>query len=203
MNEVCGFSDPTTASAAWKRAGVIADRVKWGLWRHEEVLVIMEDLQRQKRTLNLMLTIITCTTTTEASGAQERISRAQERLQDLCLEILQSNHAHSVLLRDLISRQDEQARILEEFRDRDRSNTSTLVGTGSSTASTSPSSAGSCPSNYRNNSDNASIMSKRSTLSLRLRRPDFMEDLNASRAYKRLRYFGLGTDSSSHSVLSF
>ncbi|RPB25033.1 hypothetical protein L211DRAFT_134911 [Terfezia boudieri ATCC MYA-4762] len=46
-------------------------------------------------------------------------------------------------------------------------------------------------------------MSKRSTLSLRLRRPDFMEDLKASRAYKRLRYFGLGTDSSSHSVLSF
>ncbi|RPB25032.1 hypothetical protein L211DRAFT_848393 [Terfezia boudieri ATCC MYA-4762] len=59
VNEVCGFSDPTTASAAWKRVGVIADRVKWGLWRHEEVLVIMEDLQRQNRTLNLMLTIIT------------------------------------------------------------------------------------------------------------------------------------------------
>ncbi|KAF8455167.1 ankyrin repeat-containing domain protein [Terfezia claveryi] len=203
VNEVCGFSDPTTASTAWKRAGVIADRVKWGLWRQEEVLVIMEDLQRQKRTLNLMLTIITCTTTTEASGDQERISRAQERLQDLCLEILQSNHAHSVLLRDLISRQDEQARILEEFRDRDRSNTSTLRGTGSSTASTSQSSAGSCPSDYRNNSDNASIMSKRSTLSFRFRRPDYMEDLKASRAYKRLRYFGLGTDSSSDSVLSF
>ncbi|RPB25035.1 ankyrin [Terfezia boudieri ATCC MYA-4762] len=203
VNEVCGFSDPTTASAAWKRAGVIADRVKWGLWRHEEVLVIIEDLERQKRTLNLMLTIITCTTTTEASGAQERISRAQERLQDLCLEILQSNHAHSVLLRDLISRQDEQARILEEFRDRDRLNTSTLVSIGSTTASTSPFSADSHPSNYRDNPSNASIMSKRSTLSLRLRRPDFMEDLKAARAYKRLRYFGLGIDSSSDSVLSF
>ena len=30
VNEVCGFNDPTTASALWKRAGVIADRVKWG-----------------------------------------------------------------------------------------------------------------------------------------------------------------------------
>ena len=59
MNEVCGFSDPTTASAAWKRAGVIADRVKWGLRGHEEVLVTIEDLQRQKMSLNLMLTIIT------------------------------------------------------------------------------------------------------------------------------------------------
>jgi len=59
VNEVCGFSDPTTATAGWKRVGVIADRVKWGLWRHEEVLVIIEDLQRQKLSLNLMLGIIT------------------------------------------------------------------------------------------------------------------------------------------------
>ena len=59
VNEVCGFNDPTTASAAWKKVGVIADRVKWGLWRQEEVMVIIEDLQRQKRTLNLILTVIT------------------------------------------------------------------------------------------------------------------------------------------------
>jgi len=59
VNEVCGFNDPTTATAGWKRVGVIADRVKWGLWRHEEVLVIIEDLQRQKLNLNLMLSIIT------------------------------------------------------------------------------------------------------------------------------------------------
>jgi len=58
VNEVCGFSDSTTASVAWKRAGVIADRVKWGLWRYEEVLGIIEDLQRQKLSLNLMLAII-------------------------------------------------------------------------------------------------------------------------------------------------
>jgi len=55
VNEVCGFNDLT---ASWRRAGVIADRVKWGLWRHEEVLVIIEDLQRQKLSLNLMLTIL-------------------------------------------------------------------------------------------------------------------------------------------------
>jgi len=59
VNEVCGFNDPATASTAWKRAGVSADRVKWGLWRQEEVLAIIEDLQRQKLSLNLMLTIIT------------------------------------------------------------------------------------------------------------------------------------------------
>jgi len=58
VNEVCGFNDLATASTAWKRAGVIADRVKWGLWRQEEVLAIIEDLQRQKRSLNLMLTIM-------------------------------------------------------------------------------------------------------------------------------------------------
>ena len=59
MNEVCGFGDLTMASATWKRVGIIADRVKWGLWRHEEVLGIIEDLQRQKLSLNLMLNIIT------------------------------------------------------------------------------------------------------------------------------------------------
>jgi len=58
VNEVCGFGDPTTASAAWKRAGVVADRVKWGLWKHEEALFITEDLQRHKMNLVLMLTIL-------------------------------------------------------------------------------------------------------------------------------------------------
>ena len=55
VNEVCGFDDPT---ASWRMAGVVADRVKWGLWKHDEVLVIIEDLQRQKLSLNLMLTIL-------------------------------------------------------------------------------------------------------------------------------------------------
>jgi len=55
VNEVCGFSDPTSS---WKRAGVVAGRVKWGLWRHEEVLVIIEELQRHKLSLNIMLTIL-------------------------------------------------------------------------------------------------------------------------------------------------
>ena len=55
VNEVCGFDDPTSS---WRRVGVIVDRVKWGLWRHEEVMVIIEDLQRQKLSLNLMLTIL-------------------------------------------------------------------------------------------------------------------------------------------------
>ena len=59
VNEVCGFNDPVIASETWKRAGVIADRVKWGLWKHEEAICIIEDLQRQKLSLNLMLSIIT------------------------------------------------------------------------------------------------------------------------------------------------
>jgi len=58
VNEVCGFNGPTAASAAWGRAGVIADRVKWGLWKHEEAMGIIEDLQRQKLSWVLMLTIL-------------------------------------------------------------------------------------------------------------------------------------------------
>jgi len=128
------------------------------------------------------------------------------------MENLQSSHAHSVLLRDLISRQDEQARVLDEIR----SHTSTLANTDSSAVSTSPSStvltrppsAGNpfptgSPSGHRDNSDNASTMSKWSTLSLRFGPPSYMEDLKASRAYKRLRHFGREIDSSSESVFSF
>jgi len=55
VNDVCGFND---ATMSWRGAAVIAARVKWGLWRQEEVLVIIEDLQRQKLSLNLMLTIL-------------------------------------------------------------------------------------------------------------------------------------------------
>ena len=71
----------------------------------------------------------------------------------------------------------------------------------SSVGSTHPSSTGSRPSG---SSDNASIMSKRSTFSIRLGRPDYLEDLKASRAYKRLRHFGRGIDigSSADSVFS-
>jgi len=59
VNGVCGFNDPTTASEAWKREGVVADRVKWGLWRQREVLIIIEELHQQRQKLALMLTIIT------------------------------------------------------------------------------------------------------------------------------------------------
>ena len=56
VNEVCGFDSPTSS---WtERAGVVADRVKWGLWGHEEALGIIEDLQRQKLSWVLMLTIL-------------------------------------------------------------------------------------------------------------------------------------------------
>jgi len=145
---------------------------------------------------------ICSTTTTEAS-------EKQAKLQEQTTKVLQSNHEHSVLLRELISRQEEQVQALGNIRStlassdiRDRSNTSTLGGTDSSTVPTRPSSAGSQPSAYRENPDNASIMSKRSTFSLRLGRPDYLEDLKESRAYKRLRHFGRGIDSTAESVFS-
>ncbi|KAF8455218.1 hypothetical protein BGX38DRAFT_1115206, partial [Terfezia claveryi] len=173
VNEVCGFNDPTTASAAWKRAGVITDRVKWGLWKHEDIMVIIEELRQQRLKLNLMLTIITCSTT--------EASEVQAGLLQLCTGILQSNNAQSVLNWD---RQDEQARV------------------DNSAVSTRLSSASSHPSDNRGTSDNTSIMSQRSTFSFRLGRPAYIEDLKASRAYKRLRHFGRGIDSSAESVFS-
>ena len=145
------------------------------------------------------------TTTTEAS-------EVQAKLLELSTSILQSNHSHSALLRDLISRQhDLEARVIDEIR----SLASTLGGTGSSAGVGSSTGAGSSavltppPSadthapDYQDNSDNASITSRRSTRSLWLGQATYLEDLKESRAYKRLRYFGLDLDSSANSVLTF
>jgi len=124
------------------------------------------------------------TSTTEAS-------ENQAKLQEQTTELLQSSHTHSVLLRELTSRQEAQAQALENI----------LAG---SAGSTHPPSTGSHP---YDNSDNASIMSKRSTLSFRdqLGQSGYVEDLKASRAYERLRHFGRGNidiDSSAESVFS-
>jgi len=134
--------------------------------------------------LNTPLTLHICicsTTTTEAAENQARL------LQEQTTELLQSNNAQSILLRDLISRQQALENIL-----------------AGSAGSTPPSTAGSHPSDHCGSSDNASIMSKRSTLSFRLGRPDYLEDLKESRAYKRLRHFGRGIDidSGAESVFS-
>jgi len=138
----------------------------------------------------LTFSCLCSTTVTEAS-------EVQARLQELSTEILQSSHTHSALLRDLISRQDSQARVLEEIR----SYTSTL--TLASTSSSTNILISAHPSESRHNSDNVSTMSKRSTFSIRSGRPDYMEDLKASRAYKRLRHLYQGVNSSSESARSF
>jgi len=134
------------------------------------------------------------TTTTEAAENQAKL------LQEQTSEIMQSHHAHSVLLRELISRQEEQA-----SRQQEQARTLEIILAGSA-GSTPPSTAaaGSRPSDHRSNSDNASIMSRRSTLSFRLGRPDYLEDLKESRAYKRLRHFGrrIDADSSAESIFS-
>ena len=122
-------------------------------------------------------------TTTEAS-------EVQARLLEFSKGILNSDNAHSVLLQ-------EQARVLEKVQ----SYLNALESGGSSPVPTRPSSIRSHPSDYhRDTSDNTSMMSERT---FRLPRPDYIEDLKASRVYKRLRHFGREIDSSTESVLSF
>jgi len=153
------------------------------------------------------------TTTTEAS-------EVQARLQELSTGVSQPNHVHSVLLRELFGRQDATNRQVEQARSRVlddiRSSTNQTIrsaNTRTSTRTIGGSIVSTIPSNYHgnastsgsrlpHNSDQISIMSMRSTLSLRLGRPAYMEALEASKAYKRLRYFGRGIDSSAESVFS-
>ena len=135
-----------------------------------------------------------CSTTTAEA------SELQARLLELSTGILQSSNAQSAVFQHLASRQDEQARVLDEIRS--YTCTMALGGTGSFTC---PPSAGSCSASYIDTSDNASITSRRSTPAFRLGRPAYIEDLKASRAYKRLRHFGRGIDrdSSAESIFSF
>ena len=60
--EVAGLVDPdstdTQKPSKRKVLQCTADRIKWALWKEAEVGVILQDLQRHKLSLNLMLSII-------------------------------------------------------------------------------------------------------------------------------------------------
>ena len=48
----------TSTSAGGNKAGLLVEKIKWALWIEAEVKDVIEDLQRHKTSLNLMLNII-------------------------------------------------------------------------------------------------------------------------------------------------
>jgi len=57
LGDVAGLVDPATQMPA-KGVKFTLDRIKWALWKEEEVGVMLQDLQRYKSSLNLMLTVV-------------------------------------------------------------------------------------------------------------------------------------------------
>ena len=55
MSRVAGIVDLSVPAS---KAGLVLERVKWAVWKEAEVADIIEDLQRHKLSLNLMLSII-------------------------------------------------------------------------------------------------------------------------------------------------
>jgi len=55
VSRVAGIVDPSVPAS---KAGLVSERVKWAAWKEAEVIDIIEDLQRHKLSLNLMLSII-------------------------------------------------------------------------------------------------------------------------------------------------
>lgn len=55
--EVAGLVDPSPSTSNGK-LGPTLERIKWALWREVEATEIIEDLQRHKLSLKLMLSII-------------------------------------------------------------------------------------------------------------------------------------------------
>lgn len=57
LGDVAGLVDPATQIPT-KGMKFSLDRIKWALWKEQEVGVMLQDLQRYKLSLNLMLTIV-------------------------------------------------------------------------------------------------------------------------------------------------
>ena len=61
LSDVAGLQEAgvhTGTSASGYKAGLLVEKIKWALWKEAEVKDLIEDLQRHKLSLNLMLNII-------------------------------------------------------------------------------------------------------------------------------------------------
>ena len=61
LGDVAGLREArahTGTSASGNKAGLLVEKIKWALWKEAEVKELIEDLQRHKLSLNLMLNII-------------------------------------------------------------------------------------------------------------------------------------------------
>ena len=61
LNAVAGLREAgvyTGTSVSGNKAGLLVEKIKWALWKEAEVKELIEDLQRHKLSLNLMLSII-------------------------------------------------------------------------------------------------------------------------------------------------
>ena len=56
LSDVAGLREAPSASG--NKAGLLVEKIKWALWKEAEVKELVEDLQRHKLSLNLMLNII-------------------------------------------------------------------------------------------------------------------------------------------------
>ena len=57
LSEVAGLVDPTTQKPIRNLQSTL-DRIKWALWKEAEIAVMLQDLDRHKLTLNMMLSLI-------------------------------------------------------------------------------------------------------------------------------------------------
>ena len=62
LSDVAGVREANvhtgTTIASGNKAGLLVEKIKWALWKEAEVKELVEDLQRHKLSLNLMLNII-------------------------------------------------------------------------------------------------------------------------------------------------
>ena len=57
LSEVAGLMDPTTKKPI-RNLPCTIDRIKWALWKEGEIVVMLQELERHKTSLNIMLSLI-------------------------------------------------------------------------------------------------------------------------------------------------
>ncbi|KAF8459986.1 hypothetical protein BDZ91DRAFT_785553 [Kalaharituber pfeilii] len=83
LSKVVGISDPRSIQPPASNASLF-ERIKWAMWKEEEIAVFIEDLQRHKLSLSLMLEIIQRHTTAEAS---ERLGRLEDTVNAISIQL--------------------------------------------------------------------------------------------------------------------
>jgi len=171
-----GITDPKSPN---RRTGTLMERLKWAFSREREATAILEELQRHKLSLTLILNIIHCKTIAEAAEARDKLQ-----------ELVQILRSETTQLRELVQRRPDQ--------DQDPVAVPNNLEATSELTTTFNLTAQLLQQNHDDN-DDTSIKTTRSAISLQSLR-SLTAELKNSRAYRRFHIWSSRSNGDSFSI---